>query len=41
MWQAVQRGHYFINLSEEESDHRTDTLMSGGTDLVWMLRGTK
>jgi hypothetical protein len=41
MWQAVQRGHYFINLSEEESDHRTDTLMSGGADLVWMLRGTK
>jgi hypothetical protein len=39
MWQAVQRGHYFINLSQEESDFRTETIMSGGGDLVWMMRG--
>ena len=37
MWQAVQRGHYFINLSPEESDKRTETLMSGGEDILWML----
>jgi len=37
MWSAVQRGHYFINLSEDESQHRTETIMAGGKDVAWML----
>jgi hypothetical protein len=36
MWQAVQRGHYFLSVSQEESDMKTETIMSGGSDIAWM-----
>lgn len=37
MWEAIQHGHYFIKLTQEESDHRTETIMTGGDDVAWML----
>lgn len=42
MWNAVQRGHYFLDLSPEESDERVAMYADadqGGGDLAWLLRG--
>jgi hypothetical protein len=37
MWTMIQKGHYHVNLSLEESEQRTESIMTGGNDLAWMM----